>query len=178
MPPVCRWLGRQARGVPVVCPLIYSMHEMSGVFYTPQAGEGTQRLPIHSFISIETVRGSIKWNELEGVLFTSALYIVRFAIIRVRTMPYPSLPLTKRRITIEPQARRCMEHLGITADEVLITMNEWESSSVVATDPLTANTLAAYPETAEEIPAFYEVERTFPGHRLTLTIFYSTSVKP
>ena len=91
-------------------------------------------------------------------------------------MPYPSFPLTKRRLTIEPQARRCMAHLGITADEVLITMNEWESSSVVATDPLTANTLAAYPETAAEIPAFYEAERPFPEHQLTLTVFYTTSM--
>jgi len=93
-------------------------------------------------------------------------------------MPYPSFPLTKRRITIEPQARRCIEHLGITADEVLMTMNEWESSSVVATDPLTANTLAAYPETAEEIPAFYEAERPFPEHQLILTVYYSTSMTP
>jgi hypothetical protein len=59
-----------------------------------------------------------------------------------------------------------------------MTMNEWESSSVMATDPLTANTLAAYPETAEEIPAFYEVERTFPEHQLTLTVFYTTSMTP
>ena len=93
-------------------------------------------------------------------------------------MAYPSFPLTKRRLTIEPQARRCMAHLGITADEVILTINEWESSSVVATDPLTANTLAAYPETAEEIPAFYEVERTFPEHHLTLTVYYTTSMTP
>ena len=91
-------------------------------------------------------------------------------------MPYPSFPLPKRRLTIEPQARRGMAHLGISADEVLSTINEWESSSVVATDPLTANTLAAYPETAEEIPAFYEAERTFPEHDLTLTVFYTTSM--
>ncbi len=91
-------------------------------------------------------------------------------------MTYPSL--TKRHITIEPQARRCMAHLGITAAEVVMTMHEWESSSVVATDPLTANTLAAYPETAEEIPAFYEAERTFPEHQLTLTVYYSTHIQP
>jgi hypothetical protein len=71
-----------------------------------------------------------------------------------------------------------MEHLGITADEVLMTMNEWESSSVVATDPLSADTLATYPETAEEILAFYEAERPFPEHQLTLTVYYSTSMKP
>jgi hypothetical protein len=113
-----------------------------------------------------------------GVLCTSALVIPRFGIIWVRTMPYPSFPLTKRRLTIEPQARRCMEHLGITADEVLTTMNAWESSSVVATAPMTANTVATSPETAEEIPAFYEAERTFPEHHLTLTVDFSTSMKP
>jgi hypothetical protein len=93
-------------------------------------------------------------------------------------MPYPSFPLTKRRITIEPQARRCMEKLGITEAEIVATVNEWESGWVVATDPLTANTLAAYPETAEEIPAFYEAERTFPEHDLTLTVYYTTSMTP
>jgi hypothetical protein len=102
--------------------------------------------------------------------------IVHFAIIRVRTMPYPSL--TKRHITIEPQARRCMEHLGITADEVIMTILEWENSSVVATDPMTANTLAAYPETADEIPAYYENERAFPEHHLTLAVYFSTSMTP
>jgi hypothetical protein len=91
-------------------------------------------------------------------------------------MLYPSL--TKRRITIEPQARRCMAYLGITDEEVVLTMHEWESSSVVATDPLTANTLAAYPETAQEIPAFYEVERTFPERHQTVAVYFSTSMKP
>jgi hypothetical protein len=91
-------------------------------------------------------------------------------------MLYPSL--TKRRITIEPQARRCMEHLGITDVEVVMTMTEWESSSVVATDPVTANTLATYPETAHEIPAFYEAEKDFPERDLTLTVFYTTSMTP
>ena len=71
-----------------------------------------------------------------------------------------------------------MEHLGIMAKEVLTTINEWESSSVVATDPLTADTLATYPGAAKEIPAFYEVERTFPEHHLTLSVYYSTSMKP
>ena len=93
-------------------------------------------------------------------------------------MAFPTTPLTKRRITIEPQARHCMETLGITAEEVVTTMNEWDSSSVVATDPKTADTLATYPETADEIPAFYEAERAFPEHYLTLTVYFSTSMKP
>jgi hypothetical protein len=71
-----------------------------------------------------------------------------------------------------------MEHLGITADEVLTTMNAWESSSVVATDPKAADTLATYPETAQEIPAFYEAEKDFPEHHLTLTVYFSTSMTP
>jgi hypothetical protein len=79
--------------------------------------------------------------------------------------------------TTDMGPRRCPNH-GLTAEEVLTTMKEWESSSVVTTDPLTANTLAAYPETAEEIPAFYEAERTFPEHQLTLTVYFSTSMKP
>jgi hypothetical protein len=91
-------------------------------------------------------------------------------------MAFPTKPLTKRRITIEPQARQCMEHLGITDEEIVATVNEWESGWVVATDPRTANTLAAYPEAAEEIPAFYEAERTFPEHDLTLVVYYSSHI--
>ena len=93
-------------------------------------------------------------------------------------MAFPTTPLTKRRITIEPQARRCMAHLGITVAEILATMNEWESGWVVATDPLTANTLAASPEAADEIPAFYEAERTFPEHHLIQIVYYSSHIQP
>jgi hypothetical protein len=92
-------------------------------------------------------------------------------------MAFPTTPLTKRRITIEPQARQCMEQLGITDEEIVATMNEWESGWVVATDPRTANTLAAFPEAAEVIPAFYEAERAFPEHNLTLVVYYSSHIK-
>src|SRR2546423_650008 len=74
---------------------------------------------------------------------------------------YSMIPFTKRTIIIQPQARRCMQKLGISEDEVLTAINEWESGEVDATDPQTAQTLAAYPETEAEIPAFYDSERDF-----------------
>ena len=93
-------------------------------------------------------------------------------------MTYPRTPITKARLTFLPQARYCMDKLGITEDEVLTAMTEWESSSVIATDPKTANILATYPETVHEIPAFYEAERDFPERNLTLVVYFSTSIQP
>src|SRR5205823_4190849 len=93
-------------------------------------------------------------------------------------MSYPGTSITKGRITFLPQARYCMEKLGITKDEVITTMTEWESSEVIATDPVTANILAAYPATENEIPAFYEVERDFPERHRTLAVYFSTSIHP
>src|SRR5947209_18262400 len=70
-----------------------------------------------------------------------------------------------------------MQKLHISEDEVLTTINEWETGDVSATDPLTANTLAAYPETANEIPALYESELTFPERNQVMSVTYSTSMK-
>ena len=86
-------------------------------------------------------------------------------------------PFTKRTVTIQPQARDCMQKLGISEAEVLTTINEWESGDVEATDPIAAHTLAAYPETAAEIPAFYDSERDFPERNQTISVKYSTSCK-
>jgi hypothetical protein len=71
-----------------------------------------------------------------------------------------------------------MATLGITEDEVFTTMMEWERSSVIATDPKTADILATSPETVHEIPAFYEAERDFPERHLTLVVYFSTSIQP
>src|SRR6266568_9180732 len=87
------------------------------------------------------------------------------------------IPFTKQTITIQPQARLCMQTLGISDDEVLTTINEWESGKVDATDPTTAQTLAAYPETEEEIPASYDAERDFPQRNQIINVKYSTSFK-
>jgi hypothetical protein len=93
-------------------------------------------------------------------------------------MSYSSTPITKGRITFLPQARSCMDKLGITKDEVVTTMIEWERDEVVATDPVTANILAAYSETADEIPAFYEAERDLPERNLILAVYFTTSIQP
>jgi len=53
----------------------------------------------------------------------------------------------------------------------------WETGWVIVTDLMTANTLAACPETADEIPAFYEAERTFSEHHLALIVYYSSGIK-
>jgi hypothetical protein len=84
---------------------------------------------------------------------------------------------TKRTVTIQPQARDCMRKLGISEDEVLTVINEWESGEVDTTDPITSNTLATDPETAEKIPAFYDLERDFPDRNQIINVKYSTSFK-
>ena len=70
-----------------------------------------------------------------------------------------------------------MQKVGISEDEVLTAINEWESGEVDATDPQTAQTLAAYPETEAEIPAFYDSERDFPERSETINVKYSTSIR-
>jgi hypothetical protein len=84
---------------------------------------------------------------------------------------------TKSTITIQPQARLCMEKLGISQEDVVTTITEWESQNVIATDPNTANTIAIYPEKADDIPAFYISERTLYDRNLTLIVYSSTSIK-
>ena len=84
---------------------------------------------------------------------------------------------TKRTVTIQPQARLCMQKLGISEDDVLTAINEWESGEVDATDPQTAQTLAAYPETEAEIPVFYDSERDFSERSEIINVKYSTSIR-
>jgi hypothetical protein len=70
-----------------------------------------------------------------------------------------------------------MQKLGISIDDVLTTINEWESGEVDATDPNTAQTLAVSTETEEKIPAFYDYERDFPERNQIINVKYSTSFK-
>ena len=92
-------------------------------------------------------------------------------------MSYPQFPFKMSDITIQPQAKLCMQKLHITEEEVLTTMNEWESGDVTATDPITANQFAAFPELENEIPALYEQQRDFPERNLTIVVTYSTTIK-
>jgi hypothetical protein len=41
-----------------------------------------------------------------------------YAIVRPDAMPYPDSSITKYRITFLPEARYCMDKLGITQDEI------------------------------------------------------------
>ena len=70
-----------------------------------------------------------------------------------------------------------MQKLHITEEEVLTTINEWESGDVTATDPITANQFAAFPALENEIPALYEQQRDFPERDLTIVVTYSTAIK-
>jgi hypothetical protein len=92
-------------------------------------------------------------------------------------MSYPQIPFKMSEITIQPQAKLCMQKLHITEEEVLETINEWESGDIEATTPTEANTLAAFPETADEIPAFYSSARTFPERNIIIAVKYSTTIK-
>jgi hypothetical protein len=86
-------------------------------------------------------------------------------------------PFTKHTITIQPQARLCMQKLNITEEDILTTINEWESGKTNATDPITANRLAANLELENEIPALYEEQRDFPERDITIVVTYSTTIK-
>ena|SRR5579872_2139919 len=86
-------------------------------------------------------------------------------------------PFTKHTITIQPQARLCMQKLNITEEDILTTINEWESGETSATDPATTNQLILYPELANEIPALYEEQRGFPERNITIVVTYSTTIK-
>jgi len=92
-------------------------------------------------------------------------------------MYYPIIPFKKSEITIQPQAKLCMQKLHVTEEDVLTTINEWENGDIQSTTPAEAQTLAEYPEKADELPAFYSSEKTFPERNITLCVTYSTSMK-
>jgi len=92
-------------------------------------------------------------------------------------MSYPSSPFKKHEITIQPQARLCMQKLHITEEEVLTTINEWESGEFEGMTPEEADELVAFPESADDIPAFYSLERPFPQQQRVICVTYSTSIK-
>src|SRR6266705_4727079 len=92
-------------------------------------------------------------------------------------MYYPIIPFKKSEIAIQPQAKLCMQKLHVNEEDVLKTINEWENGDIQSTTPAEAQTLAEYPEKADELPAFYSSEKTFPERNITLCVTYSTSMK-
>jgi len=92
-------------------------------------------------------------------------------------MSYPQIPFKKSDITIQPQARYCMQKLNLTVEDILTTINEWESGETTATDPTTLLRLTEYPELENEIPALYEEEKDFPERNITVVVFYTTTIK-
>src|SRR5882762_5413318 len=92
-------------------------------------------------------------------------------------MSYPVTPFKKSDITIQPQAKLCMQKLLITEEEVLTTINEWENGEDETATLAETQTLTEYPEKAEEIPAFCTSERTFPERNIIICIKYSTTIK-
>src|SRR5438132_586482 len=60
------------------------------------------------------------------------LQTIRRKVSRFRRS-YSMATFTKRTVTIQPQARLCMQKVGISEDEVLTAINEWESGEVDAT---------------------------------------------
>jgi hypothetical protein len=92
-------------------------------------------------------------------------------------MSYPQIPFKMSEITIQPQARYCMQKLNLTVEDILTTINEWESGEVIATDPTTLMRLTEYPELENEIPQLYEYEKDFPERNVTVTVYYTTTIK-
>jgi hypothetical protein len=82
---------------------------------------------------------------------------------------------TKDTITIQPQARACMEKEHVSFAEVLETLNEWESGDVQCSNIAEMMRITEYPETedAEHILTFCDMEKDIADRRISVT--YSTS---
>src|SRR5438270_9593803 len=82
---------------------------------------------------------------------------------------------TKHTVTIQPQAQACMEKERVSFEEVLETLNEWESGDVQCSNINEMMRITDYPETeeAEHILTFCDMEKDIADRRISVT--YSTS---
>jgi hypothetical protein len=83
----------------------------------------------------------------------------------------------KRTVTVQPQARYCMEKERVNFKEVLETMNNGDSGKTDCTNPQDAHRLAAYPEVEdkEHIPTLNTDEKDYADRRVS--VIYTTSFK-
>jgi hypothetical protein len=81
---------------------------------------------------------------------------------------------TKHTVTLQPQAQYCMEKEHISVEEILETLNEWESGNVQCTNIKDLMLITEHPETEDEeqIPTFCEMEKDIADRRMNVT--YST----
>lgn len=83
--------------------------------------------------------------------------------------------LTKHTVILQPQAQYCIEKERVSVEEILETLNEWESGDVQCTNIKEMMRITEYPETDDEehIPTFCEMEKDFADRRVT--VIYSMS---
>lgn len=81
---------------------------------------------------------------------------------------------TKDPVLIQPQAKACMEKEHVSFDEVLETLNEWESGDVQCSNINEMMRITDYPETEdkEHILTFCIMEKDIADRRISVT--YST----
>src|SRR5712675_1813338 len=85
-------------------------------------------------------------------------------------------PFTKHTINPEGGTFYCMDKLNLTIEDILTTMNEWESGMETPTDPITLNRILENPKLENEIPQLFEAEKDFPDRNISITIHYTTSI--
>ncbi len=78
---------------------------------------------------------------------------------------------TKRTVTIQPQAHDCMLKENVSFEELLETLNEWESGDISCSNANEGGVLAAYPSLEDEqcIPTLQTREKDFASRRVYVT---------
>src|SRR5260370_30330029 len=82
---------------------------------------------------------------------------------------------TKHIVTIQTQVQRCIEKEHVSFEEILETLNEWESGDVQCANIEDMMRITEHPEREDEeqVPTFCEMEKDFVDRRIYVT--YSTS---
>ena len=86
-------------------------------------------------------------------------------------------PFTEKTIYLEGAAHYCMQKLNLTIEDILTTMNEWESGKETPTDPATLNRILENPKLENEIPQLIESQKDFPDRNISITVHYTTSIE-
>src|SRR5690348_13991643 len=82
---------------------------------------------------------------------------------------------TQDTVIIQPQAQACMDKERVSFEEVLETLNEWESGDVQCSDINEMMRITDYPETedTEHILTFCDMEKDIADRRIS--VIYATS---
>lgn len=69
-----------------------------------------------------------------------------------------------------------MYKLKLTEEDILTTMNEWETGESTAINTNVLNDILNNPELENEIPQLIEDTKDFPDRNISITVYYTTSI--